>query len=296
MKTRRRPAFSLPDLLAALALTAAVLGLALPAVVHARAAAADNKDTNNLRQLALAAVNYADGNNGALPPGVDNNNFSARVYLLPFVEKDDLYKKISLTKAIDDPANADARKTAVDVFLSPRDPLKKVKDDCGATNFLFNDQVFSLNSRTAYPAGFPDGTSNTIMVGETLKGDGGTKAKDVQRQHVALKKDDLKDLKDDAGVQPWKDNKNIAGDRCASWMDGRFLQGTFNGRLKPNDDRPDVTCDGQGGVSALRSLNDKVAVGIADGSVKLIDAKKISLTTWQAALTPAGGEVLGNDW
>src|SRR5262249_34335864 len=100
----------------------------------------------------------------------------------------------------------------------------------------------------------------------------------------------------DSGVQYFKDNKNIAGDRCASWMDGRFLQGTFNGRLRPNDERPDVSCGGVSGVSALRSLNDNVLVGVADGRVRFIDAKKIAHKTWKAAMTPNGGEVLGTDW
>ena len=80
----------------------------------------------------------------------------------------------------------------------------------------------------------------------------------MRRQYVLLKKDALKGVKPDTGVQDWKDDKNIAGDRCASWMDGRFLQGTFNGKLKLNDERPDVSCGGEGGVSALRSLNDEI--------------------------------------
>ena len=75
-------------------------------------------------------------------------------------------------------------------------------------------------------------------------------------------------------------------------MDGRFLQGTFNGKLKLNDERPDVSCGGEGGVSTLRSLDDQIAVGMADGSARFLDAKKLSFTTWAAALTPAGGEVL----
>ena len=113
-----------------------------------------------------------------------------------------------------------ARKAKVKVFISPRDPLKSVKDEWGATNYLYNDQVFGLNTKSSIPASFPDGTSNTIAVGETLMGDGGTKGKDVQRQYVLLKKETLKGLKADAGVQDFKDDKNIAGDRCSSWMDG----------------------------------------------------------------------------
>src|SRR5262249_17012765 len=75
----------------------------------------------------------------------------------------------------------------------------------------------------------------------------------------------------------------------------RFLQGTFNGRLKLNDTRPDVSCEGAGGVSALRTLDKVVLVGMGDGSVRTVSVD-LSHTTWMAVLTPNGGEVLGADW
>jgi hypothetical protein len=78
-------------------------------------------------------------------------------------------------------------------------------------------------------------------------------------------------------------------------MDGQFLQGTFNSRLRPNDERPDVNCGGVSGVSALRSYDAYVLAGLLDGSVRTVTTM-ISLETWKAAMTPNGGEVLGNDW
>ncbi len=33
------------------------------------------------------------------------------------------------------------------MFLSPLDPIPSVKAEWGATNYLFNDQVFFLNSK-----------------------------------------------------------------------------------------------------------------------------------------------------
>ena len=68
-------------------------------------------------------------------------------------------------------------------------------------------------------------------------------------------------------------------------MDGRFLQGTFNGKLKLNDERPDVSCGGEGGVSTLRSLDDDITVGLADGSVRTINAKKLSFRPGHTRLT-----------
>jgi type II secretory pathway pseudopilin PulG len=293
---RRRKAFTLFQLLLVLAVLAILLGLLVPAIHKVRLAAADEKLANNLKQLGLALHNYND-TYGVLPAGVDDNRFSAAAKLLPFIEEDRLFKKIDFKKSIDDEANAGARKVTVKTFLSPRDPLQTVRAEYGATNYLFNDKVFALNSKASIPRSFPDGTSNTIVTGETLKGDSGTKAETVRRQYVLLDKDALKDVTEDTGVKYFKDGKNISGDRCASWMDGRFLQGTFNGRLLPNDKRPDVSCAGAGGVSALRTAADgaQVFVGLGDGSTRVINPK-ISEATWKNAIDPADGNVLGSDW
>ncbi len=305
MRPHFRSAFTLFQLLVILAIIAILIGLLLPAVQRVRMAADRMSSQNNLRQLTLAILNYADTNNGNLPPGNDSNNFSAAAKILPYVEQQNLFQTIDFTKPSTDSANAGARKTQVKTFLSPRDPLQSVSEDTAATNYLFNagskygladnDGVFYQDSKLRYPASIPDGTSNTIFIVETLKGDGGKKAVDARRQHVLLDKDALKDLTDESGVADFKNNKNIAGDRCASWMDGRFLQGTFNSARMPNDPKPDVTCAGLGGLSGPRSLDDVISVAMGDGSVRAVNTK-ISEKTWKAAITPAGGEVLGPDF
>src|SRR5437763_400848 len=130
-----------------------------------------------------------------------------------------------------DEANAAVRKLRLQVFLSPRDPQETVNETWGATNYLYcagskfdlkeNDGIFYQDSRVRL-ADVTDGTSNTVMSGETLKGDAGAKAVDVHQQYVLLDKDALKGLNPEAGVEDFKNNKHIAGDRCASWLDGRF--------------------------------------------------------------------------
>ncbi len=303
MSARPRSAFTLFQLLVALALLAIAFALFLPALAKVRAAAARVQSSNNLKQIGLACHNYYSVNN-VFPPGCNAQNFSTAVYLLPFIEQNNVYKLIDLKKSVDDKDNAEARKFVVKTFLSPLDQVKTVKDDYGPTNYLFNagskpdladnDGIFYLDSKITF-ADISDGTSNTLLAVETLKGDGGTKAEDVRRQYVLLKKDALKGIKDDAGVQDFKDDKNIAGDRCASWMDGRFLQGTFNSRLKLNDERPDASCGGLGGVSSMRSLQPGVMAAICDGSVRFV-SNAVSIETWRAASTRNGGEVLGSDW
>ncbi|HEV3117668.1 MAG TPA: DUF1559 domain-containing protein [Gemmataceae bacterium] len=303
MKAHRRPAFTLIDILVIIAILAFLAGLLLPAVQKVREASSRMQSQNNMHQIGLACHNYHD-TYGSFPSGNDANNFSASAHLLPFVEQDNVFKQLDFNKPMSDEANAAVRKLQLKVFLSPRDSQPTVKDDWGATNYLYcagskadlkdNDGLFFQDSKVRI-ADVTDGLSNTLMTGETLKGDGGSRAVDVRRQHVLLGKDALATIVVDTGVADFKDNKHIAGDRCASWLDGRFLQGTFNSMLQIDDQRPDVSCEGAGGVSALRLYADVVNVGFADGSVRAAH-KKIDAITWKALSTRNGGEVVNVDF
>src|SRR5262249_47125449 len=86
MRNRCRPAFTLLESLVCLSLLLILLGLLVPAVARARAAARGQVSTNNLRMIALSVHNYADAKNGVLPPGFDDNHFSAASRLLPYLE------------------------------------------------------------------------------------------------------------------------------------------------------------------------------------------------------------------
>ena len=95
-----------------------------------------------------------------------------------------------------------------------------------------NDGAFYRDSKNKFPATFTDGTSNTVLFVELLRGDGGKKAVTVQRQHVRLKAAALKRLKEGDGVKDFEDGKNIASDRGSAWIDGRFLRATTNATLR----------------------------------------------------------------
>ena len=126
--------------------------------------------------------------------------------------------------------------------------------------------------------------------------DGGAKAVDVKRQHVALKKDALQGLKEEAGVADFKAGKNVAGTRATCWLDGRFLQGTITLTRKLNDERPDVDCGGEGGLAAPRSaMVPSVIIGMCDGSVRYLNPN-VPFRTLQALATSIGGEVIANDY
>ena len=109
-----RPGFTLVELLVVIAIIAVLVSLLLPAVNSAREAARRINCTNNMRQLALALINYEATNMRLPPPGLADRNpipsivlgdFDPRggkmiswiVLTMPFFEEQSLYDQFDLT-------------------------------------------------------------------------------------------------------------------------------------------------------------------------------------------------------
>jgi prepilin-type processing-associated H-X9-DG protein/prepilin-type N-terminal cleavage/methylation domain-containing protein len=100
---RNGRAFTLIELLVVIAIIAVLIGLLVPAVQKVREAANRTKCSNNLKQLALACINYADTSGlHTLPPGgvsggpetgqwVEKGSWL--VHSLPYMENTNLYKQ-----------------------------------------------------------------------------------------------------------------------------------------------------------------------------------------------------------
>lgn len=158
----------------------------------------------HVRAIVLAVHAYIDANQGFLPPAAVPNpqlppekRLSGLVLLLPYlgvrpsyIAEDDpawnewhadhqaaqeIYKRIDLTKAWDDPANAQAAKMIVTEFLSPDGAAVRDRQGRAVTHFAFvrgsrgrDNGMFPLNTdiRLAIPD-VMDGTINTLAIGQT---------------------------------------------------------------------------------------------------------------------------------
>jgi type II secretory pathway pseudopilin PulG len=303
MRASPRPGFGLFQLLVVIAIIALLIGMLLPAVQKVRQSAARMQSSNNLKQLAIGVHNYAATYCAKLPPGIDDKNYSALFHILPYLEQDNLYKSIDKTLDSDDKANAKFRTTIVKTFLSPLDAVNEANPAGGTNYFAMAGSKMSVRENDGLFCGdnkfnignIPDGTSNTVLFVEMLRGDGGKKAVTVQRQHVRLKAAALGTLKVGDGVKDFENDKNVAADRGSAWIDGRFLRAMTNGTRGMLDPKPDVDCGGEGGLAGVRMAGQVALIALGDGSVRGI-SPALTLATWQNACNASDGNVLGSDW
>jgi prepilin-type N-terminal cleavage/methylation domain-containing protein/prepilin-type processing-associated H-X9-DG protein len=132
-RPRCRPGFTLVELLVVIAIIAVLLGLLLPAVQKVREAGNRIQCTNNLKQLALAALNYHDDTkkfpNGVHPVDSINgghaNGTCWEVELLPYLERQSLKDRWDYTEFGNNVAGGRNATTAhvLPVLLCPSDAM-----------------------------------------------------------------------------------------------------------------------------------------------------------------------------
>ncbi|MEO1496104.1 MAG: DUF1559 domain-containing protein [Planctomycetota bacterium] len=118
---RNRTGFTLVELLVVIAIIGILVALLLPAVQAAREAARRNQCKNQLKQMGLAVMNYHDLR-GAFPAGRTGMNQSAVSWaftILPQMEEQAVHDAFDDTLRVDDPLNAGAMRTPIEVYACP---------------------------------------------------------------------------------------------------------------------------------------------------------------------------------
>jgi prepilin-type N-terminal cleavage/methylation domain-containing protein/prepilin-type processing-associated H-X9-DG protein len=185
-----RRAFTLIELLVVIAIISVLVALLLPAVQSAREAARRAQCINNLMQLGIALENY-EGAHEVIPPGVVNPtgpiveqpvgyHFGWLAQLLPYMEHRTVYNHFNFKLGLYGTENMTTRTMLVRPFLCPSDSgASRDANNIAMTNYVGNHHhveapiaasnmgVLFLNSAIRYED-VPDGTSQTIYIGEKL--------------------------------------------------------------------------------------------------------------------------------
>ncbi len=139
-----------------------------PAVVSARGAAARAQSSNNLKQIMIAMHTYHD-NYRHFPAayGMKKDGtklLSWRVYLLPYLEQDALYKEFHLDESWDSEHNKKLIAKMPKVFASPSLPEELVKKGMASYVAPVGEKTIFEGSEGTFMAKIADGTSNTIAI------------------------------------------------------------------------------------------------------------------------------------
>ena len=320
MLPQKRPAFTLVELLVVIAIIGILVGLLLPAVQAAREAARRMQCSNNLKQLALATHNYESAYK-KFPGPAENSlyGYSFQAKLLPFVEQTNLHNLIDYQQPLLQglpwrPTLNPALQPVVDkplgVLLCPSDGGEVFYEESGQTwaglNYVVNAGPgvgLSYCSRTdttgivwrgsnVRVGDLTDGTSNTLLLTETLLGMRGSDTTTLFDHRTQLKRvsggppcvTPAEDL-----VQ--RPASRFEGRRAGQWIRNITYQTFINGFFAPNSKQPDVSHHGECVSGARSQHTGGVNAALGDGSVHFI-SENIDLDSWRFLHNRQDGAVL----
>jgi prepilin-type N-terminal cleavage/methylation domain-containing protein/prepilin-type processing-associated H-X9-DG protein len=197
LPSRRRSAFTLIELLVVIAIIAVLIALLLPAVQAARAAARRIQCTNNMKQIALAAMNYESSNN-ALPPAACSSldyaktqpyyrdNFSSFVRTLPFTEQSPMYNAVNFSMTYANVENQTVAGVQMPALVCPSDINNQPQVMNLANNFHSNyDGITATNTNLAYYSSY-SGNQGTFWSNYYLGAQGGTQVQSQQNGSIVI--------------------------------------------------------------------------------------------------------------
>ncbi|GBD37376.1 hypothetical protein HRbin36_02507 [bacterium HR36] len=315
-----RAAFTLIELLVVIAILGLLLALLLPAIQRVREAANRMRCANNLRQLGIALHNH-HAVHDQFPPARQPFPmvFSPLARLLPYVEQDNLHHLVDFSQPpldffgtgnnhndCDCCPDCPSRQV-VALFVCPSDGVRPRVPGVpyGPSNYcacvgsgtvgfgnvaqgdgMFTDQPLRI-------ADILDGSSHTVMLSESLLGDGNVPANPAaanpKRHRYVLPgpSDPMPTACESASGGSWN------AQRGAKWIDGHYGSTLYNHYYPPNAANWD--CGNGWNNKSLSTARSNHPGGVhclfGDGSVHFL-RNSLDLAVWRALATRAGGEVI----
>ncbi len=337
MRTRCRSGFTVIELLVVITIITLLVGLLLPAVQAAREAARRLQCGNNLRQLGLSVQSYCDAH-GALPPAAatgpeGSNNFSMKARILPFIDQAALFHSMNMSFWQEASQNGTSLTTMVSTFLCPSDgnvpcgafdvsgpgprqmSFSSYPNNLGTTPtnnggrydgpayFMGASSVRSVAglAATVTLADIRDGTSNTALWSEMVRGSNGTTSQGLNQVYLMPMPPPSNTyvplttyLNACAGAtslagfdhkgQIWGTDYAVQGGGYSHIMTPNLKGCLFQGQTQPVE--WSAVC-----VGASSFHPGGVNVGFLDGSVRFIK-DRVNPQAWWSIATKAGGEVI----
>jgi prepilin-type N-terminal cleavage/methylation domain-containing protein/prepilin-type processing-associated H-X9-DG protein len=329
-----RRAFTLVELLVVIAVIGILIGLLLPAVQAAREVARRTQCLNNLKQIALATLEFHDAN-GTFPMGRQQpNTFSQHALILPFMEQSNAFVQLDLTVGT---GTNTGRYVQVNAFLCPTDFDDRMNDPTvsgdqydpvlgawGRNNYRANagnDVGITTNSGTTKAkeqnngifltnevvriSQVTDGTSHTALFSEKIRGDGDDNSAEVISDFFQIANNTntstvavvyQKCVALNAAKATGASNQTSYSGR--DWINGNYMTTRYTHIMPPNTwscCRGNSPNDNGGATTASSRHTGGVVVAMVDGSVRFV-TNNVDVTTWQAVGSRGTGEIVTDNF